>query len=998
MLGQLFERFTNAAVPDSGSWVLVAVDLWSEGLQEELIGSEETGQQGAITHAYASVDARHGANLPENLKVLLRAIVLASKMGLQAVDRDDATAAISELAGLPLSEAGGGLRLLQTEYNVIEWDDAFRQFDILGDSVPRTQFLSFIRQRVASSYDESAKAALFASRAHTWCDLLGDLECDFSEENKISTREWCYSGVTSNLDTLPMQLKLAADRWQQSISVDDPRGTVIYCYARVDQDPTSVCAEITRLTRAAARTVGSGALPILTILLCDEEGTLGEALAELAVLEEGLSEEDKARFGNLIGAHSEKLRQVVRTQVDMMMKQRRYITSLKDGLAAQRRDKAGSELFASIYKSPLSFPFDGFSTARGNAAESCQELTSELFLGKLDYDAVIGKPMKVKNRAVTVLKDSWRVFAKDGSVLTRPGHPVLRSVTTHWDEMLATDERRLPLESAIRDLCKPPYGANAASAALLLGVFIAARFDKLVIASKGQQHAISQWVQSGIFRGKFLDLNGLKELYLVTLGEESSEWEVLLDEWEQAESYSVRASCLGRSAELKKRIPIPPPLVYREIHLEELSKGALEAMSEMERKQDEAFAKLESAYERGNVGVLAWAGAILYDLAQRMVTEAPLWDEQDISKIREHVERTRQELIQSFPQWLPQQAPRTDAPDVVGDFKHKMIRLTGGNLKKLDLLTLFAELEKHVAQIIRNVETAAEARQLVRDVRSWITSHADASRVVRVADGDALLRLGKDYTTKLQGMSQRIQLPDLGEARAQLSEFLVRLKEAIEQIRKRATHLWNKKLQSEGDLDECLEEVESLVTAFENCTNDLDDLHLMRRALRTYREDRRQLADERLTWAQFDNLGQQLQREAESVIDDDDVPWRPKDVISAFLSAISERRVEASASWIAFIEEDAAGVPSMSAAEANRLQTRCNLPPPVLTEADIDRLEKVLSNVEARLDSLKIDWLVEKFNELPLPSRRKFLQMVDGIKPADGVSGCDDASVESETV
>jgi len=51
-------------------------------------------------------------------------------------------------------------------------------------------------------------------------------------------------------------------------------------------------------------------------------------------------------------------------------------------------------LFANIYKTPLSFPFDGFSTARGNAAESCQELTGELLLGKLDYDAVIGKPIK----------------------------------------------------------------------------------------------------------------------------------------------------------------------------------------------------------------------------------------------------------------------------------------------------------------------------------------------------------------------------------------------------------------------------------------------------------------------------------------------------------------------------------------------------------------------------------------------------------------------------
>jgi hypothetical protein len=769
---------------------------------------------------------------------------------------------------------------------------------------------------------------------------------------------------------------LASDRWQQSIAVDEPRGTIIYCYAKLDQDPTVVASDIGKLLRAAAREAGAPALPILTVLLCDEEGALGAALAELAVLEDSVSEEDRARFGNLIPVHCEKLRQVVRSQIDTMIKQRRYITSLKDPLEAQRLSKAGTELFANIYKTPLSFPFDGFSTARGNAAESCQELTGELLLGKLDYDAVIGKPIKVKNRAITVLKDSWRIFAKDGNILTRPGHPVVRNLTTKWDDMLATGERRLPLEAALRQLCGPPHGANIASAGLLLGVFIAPRVEKVVIAHNGQQYAVSQWVQNGIFRGKFIDLTGLREVDLIALGEESSEWEILLDEWEQAESYSLRVSCLQRASDLKKRVPIPPALVYRELHLEELARAALAALSEMEQKENEAFSKLESVYERGNVTVLAWGGAMLQDLSTRMVGEKPLWDDHEIARLQPHIERARQEIIQSFPQWLAHQAPKSDAPDVVGDFKHKMLRLTGGNLKKLDLQTLFVELEKQVGQIVRNAETAAEARQLVRDVRSWLMSHGDATRVVRVADGDVLLRVGKEYTAKLQGMSQRMQMPDLGEVRTQLSEFLIQLKEAIEQIRKRAARLWNLKLRSEDDLEKCLQEVDSLVTAFENCTKDLDDLHLMRRALRTYRDDRKQLNDERLTWIQFESLAKQLEKEAQGVIDDDDVPWPPTEVIASFVSEISKQRKDASASWIEGVEAAAADVASMSAVAANQLQTRGSVPPAVLTERDITRLGKVLSHVERRLEALKIDWLVEKFKELPPPGRKRFLQIV----------------------
>jgi hypothetical protein len=124
---------------------------------------------------------------------------------------------------------------------------------------------------------------------------------------------------------------------------------------------------------------------------------------------------------------------------------------------------------------------------------------------------------------VTVLQDSWGIFGKNGHVLTRPAHPVLRSLTTKWDDLLASGERRLPVEQTLRQLCSPPYGANIASAALMLGVFIGPRIEKLVVARSGQQFAVSQWIQDGVFRGKFIDLNGLRGVDLVMLGEESSE-------------------------------------------------------------------------------------------------------------------------------------------------------------------------------------------------------------------------------------------------------------------------------------------------------------------------------------------------------------------------------------------------------------------------------------------------------------------------------------------
>ncbi|MDD5679376.1 MAG: hypothetical protein PHW60_15515 [Kiritimatiellae bacterium] len=977
LLGDVFQRFENTEIPASGDWSLAPSDLWSDALQQELISSEETGQQGSITHAFASVFARHGSRLTPELKKLLCAVVLASKLGLQVSDKDEAVEALAELAGVPLNAADKGIRLLQEEYNVLEWDQAFKAFDILGDAVPRNQFLAFVRQRVASSYDEAGKAKLFASKAATWCDLLADLDCDFAEENKITTREWRYQTVSSNLDYLLQNIKIASDRWATAMGVDEPRGTVVYVYVEQSRDPVAILADVTKILRSAAKEAGVTAFPVLVVLLCDETGALGQALAEYAVLEESITEEDRVRFGNLIGAHKEKLHQVIREQIEGMIKQRRYATGLKEELESRRLSPAGRELFAKIYRTPIPFPFDGFSTTKGNAADTCQELTMELLLGKLDWNGVLAKPVKSKNRAVTVLKDAWDIFNKtNGTVLRRPNCSIIRTITEKWDDALGGDSKRLPVEEALRMLCQPPYGANIASAGLLLSVFVAPRSEKLVIVRDGQQLALSQWVQEGVFRGKFIDLSSLHQVDLTLLGESSSEWETLLDEWEQSDNHLTRKSCLERSIELKSRVPVPPSLAYREVHLREQASVALDAIVKMDRAQNEAISKIEQGTERHDVALLTWGTASLKEICDKMTAEKPAWTDSQIAEIQPHYEKARQVIILDFPEWIIRQAPKTDAPDAIGDFKHKMLHLVGGNLKKLGLEPQAQQVEAQTLQVIKKAETIAEARQLFRDVQSWLTAHGEVLRIVRVAEIRAFKEVGSDYARKLQGMAERVQIPEIAQTRTQLAEFMTRLKDAETGMVKRASALWQTKIHTEDDIERILSEVDSLMTGFENLASDLEDLQLMRRALKVYQKDCQRLADENLTWSELESLSAELKKECTVALGDDELPWPPDKTVDGFVHDISKHRKDLSAAWIDAFEKEVAGVADMNATEANRLHTRMSNPPAVLTEPHAKRLELVAKKIISRLDALKLDWLVEKFKELPIALRKKFIQIV----------------------
>jgi hypothetical protein len=543
--------------------------------------------------------------------------------------------------------------------------------------------------------------------------------------------------------------------------------------------------------------------------------------------------------------------------------------------------------------------------------------------------------------------------------------------------MLASGERRVPVEQILRQLCMPPYGANIASAGLLLGVFVAPRVEKIMIARGGQQLAVSLWLQDGIFRNKFMDIGALRDTDIVPLGDESSEWDILLDEWEQAESHFARTRCLERAEDLKERVPIPPPLWYRFNHLKQNSGNSLRALIEVQKEEGQARTYIVRGEEHGDVAELSRGAAVLAQLEKKLSSEGTLWTQHETEGLRPDIDRVRQLIVQVFSEWLARQSLTSDSPDAVGDFKHRMVRLIGTNLQKLNLSAEYDSLVSHVNGLVKNAETFAEAHQLVRDVRSWLQQHADVCRIVRVNEIRGLCEVGKSFASKLQGMSLRIKSSDIGEVRTELSEALGKMKGAEESIVRRLSRLLQSTLRSEEELAERIEEVEALTGAFENCQSDLEDLRMMRHALRLYQRAFTQLADDKLTWKEFAELIERLIQETEGSIGEAEI-WSPKETITGFGDAVAKRRKVASAAWVESVESEAATVMAMSVTDANRLYTRVSAPPAVLTDLHTKRLNKTLKSIETRLDTLKIEWLIEKFKELSPALRKKFLELVSG--------------------
>ena len=84
------------------------------------------------------------------------------------------------------------------------------------------------------------------------------------------------------------------------------------------------------MLRGVGREAGTVVFPVFIVLLFDEEGLLGQAMAELTILVEGLTEEEKAKFGTLVGAHVEKAHEIIKVQVESMIRARRYVTAMSE--------------------------------------------------------------------------------------------------------------------------------------------------------------------------------------------------------------------------------------------------------------------------------------------------------------------------------------------------------------------------------------------------------------------------------------------------------------------------------------------------------------------------------------------------------------------------------------------------------------------------------------------------------------------------------------------
>jgi hypothetical protein len=286
------------------------------------------------------------------------------------------------------------------------------------------------------------------------------------------------------------------------------------------------------------------------------------------------------------------------------------------------------------------------------------------------------------------------------------------------------------------------------------------------------------------------------------------------------------------------------------------------------------------------------------------------------------------------------------------------------------------ELVKHTKFTVRKVESIAAAKQLAIEITLWLTTHAQATRFVRVAELRALQKVGTEYINKLRNIPSYAEGQNITEIRLNLSVRIEEIQKSIKEVASRASKLWESKICTIDDAENLQNEVDELFSIYEGCKEDIDDFQIMRRALRLYIQAYKQLNNDQLNSNEFDLLSEKLKSDLSDSFGEEGPPWNHLDTIENFKNIILNNRHANSLEWIQKIETDSENLESLSAAEINNLHTRANNPPAFFSHEHYVRLEKCIEKIENTLNNIKIEWLMEKFYELTPQMKKVFLSRI----------------------
>ncbi|MBN1182793.1 MAG: hypothetical protein JXB49_10930 [Bacteroidales bacterium] len=642
--------------------------------------------------------------------------------------------------------------------------------------------------------------------------------------------------------------------------------------------------------------------------------------------------------------------------------ERHYISFSDIQLQSVRIKDATKSIFSQLYTSPISFPFDGFHTSKGNAAADCKLFIVNLIKGQFSHSWYTSQHIRMKNRADTVLSKKWKVLSRDGSVAFKPQNELISSIVSDIETQIKSG-KNINLADLFSQYCLPPYTGNIASIGLILGVYCAPRHESLSIIFNGQLITLSQWLKEA-FKGNYLDLEVLKKSHLHQLIEGPSDgWKYLLEEWKKVTTHVEIVNYFHKSKALELTNPVPSSLFYLLESLRKDAEYSENTLNNLKIVEVQHTEKLEKGISDKDICNISWAGADFVKLKLKLQAKLEKWTEEQIHKYDNDIEKARLNIMDLFPLWLKNIKPFGTNPSDLSQFDYKMAKVIE-NLEKLDMESEKNELQIQKDKIVKGYQRYQALHGLLEETGAWLKRHESGVPISRIIELTMLIEEINQYESKLNEYKILVKSEDIDNALSRFSKLKEQYLTRKQDFMSQASKIYDDNFIIKNGLAIAVETIESLKITFQGSDQDSEDFEDFLTELGHIKDLLSLIDSLQLSWKDFDTKIKVFIDKNKLAWENKDIPWSLEEIINSEKQSIIQKRNKQSKLWKNELIKESKLLEELNTSQLNNLLDKINTLPPYVTNDDGDELKALRPKVVEMLNTKKVDWLLEVFSGL----------------------------------
>ncbi len=808
-INEMIERISPESALRSGRLRQVsAAELILSSMLPEMIAAErESGS--TVAETLQLLLEKFSTHLSHEQRQVLAGVAILEKMRVGKQSQNNMDYLLCEATALTTVSLSSALQALSQDLGAIEWNRDLGQYELIADASTRGQFQQWLRKQQGKLTADAIRD-LFVRRGATDIEL-GNIGTDFAIRNDISTQEWHFEAQFAHSHILEKIIQRVFQDWEQASAPTEAKGKVIYVYIHSDEDIIQIETKINSVFSSELTRTSYKLAPIWVVGVSDQDGTLADHIGRLHLFDEQMSLEDRERFRRFVPEEIERSRQALKEGSQEAIKRRLFWVAGFQNIPEGRLKQVGDAIFSKIYPHALPFPFDGFATTAGGGAADCAQLTRSLVARQVDGNWVQAQPKRLQNRVTSLLVRSWKALSSNGKLTEPVEHNV--KAAFKWLQQSHQDDPKLTLYKSFKALIAPPYGMNAASAGLMLGLILGGVSPPRRIERKGEMIASSDWVNEAFPAQKgrhFLEKSILEQSTLRFLSEDSEgRWRSLLNRWEMEKNYQTISDIAQEAAQTKKIDPLPEILEgtyrYMRDHAEQISLRLKDAEDELDQLERD----VERAERQNAVGELLKAGTRLIEKRQMMENEE-CWPEQFIRDGDVLLSMIHQMLSGVLQDWMPRQSCNSTVQ--IGKFRHRMEK-TVESLKLLGFKTEAQVLEVQVQYSISQVEARQKFSLTLAESEDY-PRQSGPTESTPVRDLRDAITKGDDLIKGVQGAHSVLKTDEINARIKAIETRQNRLREMVRRHSKTLGDLFSLPLENEGILRDTLVKANRLKDIF----------------------------------------------------------------------------------------------------------------------------------------------------------------------------------------